>query len=102
MLTIVCFDFPFSGPFGPELAKEMRELARSIVEEPGLQWKIWTENPHAREAGGVYLFVDEESAQAYIEKHTARLGRFGVTEVNVKLFQVNGELTRITGGPAVP
>ena len=99
MSKLVQFDFKFQGPFGDELTKAMEGLARSINEEPGFIWKIWTENSHTREAGGIYVFSDEPAARAYIEKHTERLRGFGITEVNVKLFDINEALTRVTKGP---
>ncbi|MDR9424398.1 MAG: monooxygenase [Marinobacter sp.] len=99
MKTLLQVDFPFDGPFGDEMADAMAELARSIADEPGFLWKIWTENRDCREAGGIYLFEDEPSARAYLEKHSARLKEFGVPEVNGKVFQVNEKLSAIDHGP---
>jgi|SRR6056297_1116690 len=99
MRTILQVDFPYEGPFGEEMASAMAELAESIAREPGFLWKIWTENRATCEAGGIYLFEDENSARAYLEKHTARLKEFGVSEVNGKVFQVNGRLSEIDHGP---
>ena len=47
------------------------------------------------EAGGIYLFTDEKSALAYLEKHTARLKNLGVEEVVAKVFDVNEPLSQI-------
>ena len=99
MMTLVQFDFEYHGPFGDEMATTMGDLARSIVEEPGLLWKIWTENAETREAGGIYLFTDESSALAYIRKHTERLRTLGIERVNAKRFAVNQPLSWITRGP---
>ena len=98
-MKLVQFDFAFSGPFGDSMASALKDLAESIALEPGLVWKIWTENQDAGEAGGIYLFIDDESAQAYITKHTARLHQFGIAEVRVKIFDVNDKLTALTRGP---
>lgn len=98
-MKLVQFDFPYSGPFGQDMTEAMDGLARSIVDEPGFIWKIWTENESEQEAGGIYLFSDEKSARNYIVKHTGRLKEFGITNVNAKVFDVNGSLTRITKGP---
>ena len=65
MPCLLQFDFPFSGPWGDQMAGAMQDLARSIAQEPGLRWKIWTENEATGEAGGIYLFEDVASAQAY-------------------------------------
>lgn len=99
MTTLVQFDFPFQGPFGKDLVEAMTELAESIKEEPGLQWKIWTENAETGEAGGIYYFDDDQSAKNYIEMHRARLAEFGIKDINAKMFQVNQVLTKITQGP---
>ncbi len=77
----------------------MEGLARSIAEEPGLLWKIWTENEATQEAGGIYLFSDEASARAYLAMHAERLKGFGIDPVNAKFFDVNIPLTRLDRGP---
>lgn len=99
MPKLVQFDFPFPGPFGAELAEAMKDLADSIAREPGLIWKIWLENPQTGEAGGVYLFKDAKSADAYLAMHTARLAKLGVTQIRAKVFDVNTALSNFTRGP---
>ena len=99
MLKLLQIDFPFSGPFGYQMAEAKKELAISIAEEPGFIWKIWTENESTKEGGGIYLFENEETAKAYLDKHTARLKGFGVQEVHTKIFDVNETLSNITNGP---
>ena len=63
MTTLLQIDFPYPGPWGDEMTAAMRGLAQSIAQEPGLLWKIWTENAERQEAGGIYLFTDPASAQ---------------------------------------
>ena len=92
-------DFPYQGPWGDEMVSAMRGLAESIANEPGLIWKFWTENQATGEAGGVYLFTDLPSAQAYLTMHTQRLKSFGVPGVNGKVFQVNEALSQIDRAP---
>ncbi|WP_372958196.1 monooxygenase [Marinobacter sp.] len=99
MKTLLQIDFPFDGPFGDEMTDAMKGLAESIAQEPGLIWKVWTENAATREAGGIYLFEDEASARAYLDMHTRRLKEFGVPEVNAKVFGVNEALSAIDHGP---
>jgi len=99
MAVILQVDFPFNGPFGDEMGAALADLARSINEEPGFQWKIWTENEREKSAGGVYLFADEASASAYLEMHTKRLADFGISNVRGKIFAVNPALTEINRGP---
>lgn len=98
MAKLLQIDFPFSGPFGNEMTEAFKGLAISISEEPGFIWKIWTENESEKEGGGIYLFENEQSAKAYLDKHTARLKGFGVSDVNAKIFDVNEALSNITKG----
>jgi hypothetical protein len=98
-MKLVQFDFPYAGPFGEDMTAALRGLADSIREEPGLRWKIWTENEAAGEAGGIYLFESAETAEAYVRKHGERLAGFGVTGIRAKVFDVNPALSAITRGP---
>ena len=99
MPKLLQMDFQYTGPFGHEMTAALTELANSIVEEPGFIWKIWTEDEKAKEGGGIYLFEDEGTAKAYLDKHAARLKEFGVPEVHAKIFDVNEDLSKITSGP---
>ena len=102
MPVLLQFDFPYQGPFGPEMSSAMEGLAQDIAAEPGLLFKVWTESRAEARAGGVYLFTDEASARAYQEKHTARLGQFGIGDIRALLFEVNEPLSRITRAPLQP
>ncbi|MCM3034421.1 monooxygenase [Bacillus pumilus] len=99
MAYVLQVDFKMNGPFGDELAKEFSDLARSINEEDGFIWKIWTENPEKNEAGGIYLFETKEAAETYLDMHSKRITSFGITGINAKIFDINSELTHITKGP---
>ncbi|THE09304.1 monooxygenase [Bacillus timonensis] len=99
MPYVLQVDFKMEGPFGDEMANAFIDLAKSITEEPGFIWKIWTENPEAKEAGGIYLFETKETAEQYLDMHTKRLGGFGIKGVNGKIFAINSKLTEITKGP---
>ena len=99
MTHVLQVDFPYPGPFGAAMATDMAGLAQDIAAEPGLIWKIWTENPATAEAGGIYLFADRASAEAYLAMHTARLTGFGIPRVNGKIFDVNPALSAIDRAP---
>ncbi len=86
LATLLQLHFAFNGPFGDAMAEQLKPLAESINQEPGFLWKVWTESEKNHEAGGIYLFTDEKSALAYLEKHTARLKNLGVEEVVAKVF----------------
>ena len=95
MPILLQMDFPTEGPFGPAMTEAFTELARSINDEPGFLWKIWTENQETEEAGGIYLFESQETAQRYLRKHSERLSQFGVTGIRARTFQVNEALSAI-------
>ena len=95
MPVLIQVDFPYQGPFGNAMTEAMLELAESIAKEPGFIWKVWMENEATKEAGGIYLFEDRASAEAYVSMHTARLKSFGVPEVHAKIFDVNESLSQI-------
>lgn len=97
-LMILQIDFKDDRPKAPDDATALVDLAHNIAETPGLIWKIWTENPVTGEAGGIYLFDDEASLDAYLEMHTVRLRHMGIGQINAKKFQVNEPLTQITHG----
>jgi hypothetical protein len=96
MTTVLQVDFPFHGPWGSEMAEAMNGLAQDIASEPGLIWKIWTENAATGMSGGIYLFTTAEGAKAYAEKHLARLAAFGITGIVAHHFTVNAPLSEIT------
>ena len=99
MHFILQVDFPYAGPWGQAMTEAMTGLAQSIATEPGLIWKIWTENEAERRAGGIYLFADEASARADCDMHTRRLEGFGVSGIRALFFDVNEPLTATTRGP---
>ncbi|WP_272165207.1 monooxygenase [Vibrio diabolicus] len=75
------------------------DLAKSINQEPGMTWKTWTESEKDKLGGGIYLFEDEATAQAYLEMHTARLKQMGVEEVRGQILDINTPLSNIDQGP---
>ncbi|PEU15429.1 MULTISPECIES: monooxygenase [unclassified Bacillus (in: firmicutes)] len=97
-MKLLQIDFKMKGPWGEEMSKSFKVLAKDIANEKDLIWKIWTENQDAEEAGGIYLFKSEEVLDRYLAKHTARLNSFGITEINAKKFDVNVPLTMIDRG----
>lgn len=100
-MTIFQCDFPFDGPWGSQLAEEFHGLARDIASEPSLVWKYWTENAELKRAGGIYLFTNLPDAEAYAEKHLARLAEAGVRDIVSWHFGVNDNLSAMTGAPCL-
>jgi len=85
----------------PELEKAFLEGAQCIADVKGLIWKVWLMNEAEKSAGGIYLFRDDASVQAYLEgsivagfmKHPA------LSNIETKVFDILPEHTKITRGP---
>ena len=99
MTYLLQVDFKMEGPYGEEMSNDFAELAQSINDEPGMIWKIWTEDAAAKVAGGIYLFETKETAQTYLEMHSARLTSFGIQDIRGKIFENNVALSSINNGP---
>lgn len=97
-LKLLQMDYLFSGPWGEEMAAEYSALAHRIADVPGLICKVWTDNRETGEAGGVYLFADEASLDAYLGPKLERMKAAGVEGLRARKFDVNEPLTRITRG----
>lgn len=98
-LYLLQIDFPYSGPWNREMVTAFEVVARSISAEPGLRWKLWTENEENQEAGGIYLFNNAEDALSYARRHSARLADAGIMDLDCKFFRVNKTLSRINSAP---
>jgi hypothetical protein len=97
--VLLIMDFPARPPGGEAQAAALRALAEGIAREPGLLWKLWTEDRAGGRAGGVYLFADRASAEAYHAMHAARLGAQGIGPIEAQYRTLNAPLTAITRGP---
>ncbi|PGZ95691.1 monooxygenase [Bacillus wiedmannii] len=98
MAYLLQVDFLFEGPFGEEMEKAFLDLAKSINEEEGFHWKIWTENEETKEAGGIYVFEEKQDAEKYGEMHKNRLQASGVKDIRVRIFHINEKLTKLNRG----
>ena len=84
-----------------EYENAVSPLAGPIADTPGLQWKVWLMNTADHEAGGIYLFDDEASVQAFlagpivagVKSHPA------LSDISAKVFDVMEELSLICRGP---
>jgi hypothetical protein len=99
MNTLLQVDFDYTGPFGDEMAAMLTDLAKSINNEAGMIWKIWTENQQDKLGGGIYLFEDETTARAYLEMHSVRLNKMGIENIRGLVLAVNPLLSNINKGP---
>jgi hypothetical protein len=84
-----------------EYEQAVTPLASPIADVSGLRWKVWIMNEEEQEAGGLYLFSDSASLDAYlgspivagILKHPA------LSDFSVKQFDILENVTAITSGP---
>ncbi|NLK66274.1 MAG: monooxygenase [Campylobacteraceae bacterium] len=96
-MVILQVHFDYTGGYGKEMYKESLDLAKSINDEPGFLWKIWTENEEKGIAGGVYAFDTRENAEVYIKMHKERIEKFGIgKDFVVEIFDVNDDLSQVT------
>lgn len=77
-------------------------LAADIANEPGLRWKLWTEDAQAGIASGEDLFDSRAQAERYLDKHRARLQSFGAMQIRARVLDVNAALSLPTRAPLPP
>jgi len=67
----------------------------------GLKWKLWLLNESDNSAGGIYLFEDQASVDAYLEGDIFKILRNSpaLTNIEIKVFDIMPELTKISRGP---
>jgi hypothetical protein len=84
-----------------ELMEGFGPLVEPIANLPGLRWKIWSMNEAERAFGGIYLFDDEASANAYLAGPiVAQLGQHpALSNITAKQFDVLEAPSAVTRGP---
>jgi hypothetical protein len=97
---ILQINFSFNIP-AADLAAAFAPLAQPIADTPGLRWKIWLMNADKGQGGGIYLFDDEASVQAYLAgpiigglKTNPALG-----DVSIRTYGVAEEISLVTRAP---
>ena len=69
-------------------------LADPIAKTPGLEWKVWLFNEQNHEAGGIYLFRDEASVNAYLGGEiVAGMKKVStIKDISAKIFDIGETL----------
>jgi hypothetical protein len=103
MKKILQINFKFKVP-RPELEKAFLQSAPIFTPDgqvKGLLWKIWLMNEAEKTAGGIYLFKDEASVEAYLKGQIVTEAKKDPTlsNIEVKVFDILPEHTKITRGP---
>jgi hypothetical protein len=75
--------------------------AQAIANVKGLQWKVWLFNEAEKSAGGIYLFKDDASVQAYLKGEIIAAAKKNpmASDFETKVFDILPECTKITRGP---
>lgn len=78
-----------------------KSLAGAFAEVDGLRWKIWLMNEKESEAGGIYLFEDKTSLDAFLAGPLAAqvTSHPVISDMSVKQFENMADVTAITRGP---
>ena len=97
---ILQVDFKFNVP-REQYESTVAPMAQQFAEVPGCSWKVWLMNEKVSEAGGIYLFTDETSVDAFKSSPlvAAVLGHPALSEFSIKQFEVMTEVSRITRAP---
>jgi len=93
-------NFKFSVT-GAEYEQAAALLAGEFAKVDGLRWKIWILNEAESEAGGIYLFEDGASLQAFLDGPLAAqvTSHPAFSELSAKPFDVMPDATAICRGP---
>jgi hypothetical protein len=103
MKKILQVNFKFKMP-RTELEKAFLQLAPRFSpsgDVKGLLWKIWLMNEAEKIAGGIYLFKDEASVEAYLKGEIVAglKSNPAISNIEAKVFDILPEHTKITRGP---
>jgi hypothetical protein len=83
------------------LLAHSREVATTIASVEGLIWKIWVFEEGEFEMGGMYLFANRESAEAYLNHPVIQAVRSNpaVVSTQSQLWEVDSCLSALTRAP---
>ena len=83
------------------LLAQSREAATIIASVEGLIWKIWVLQEEEFEMGGVYLFANRETAEAYLNHPVTQAVRSNPAVVSTRsqLWDVERALSALTWAP---
>lgn len=97
---ILQINYKLNGPRA-DYEEENLPYAQPIADLPGLLWKVWIINEAQGEAGGIYLFADEDTMNAFLNGPIIAEMK-GDPTLSIKPFDVIAKLTAISRGPVRP
>ncbi|MDE2333980.1 MAG: YdhR family protein [Rhodospirillales bacterium] len=86
-------------------ARYTEATAAPFVSLPGLEWKIWLDDPtDAQLSGGIYLFADRAAAEAYVNGPIVASMRANTTlrALDIRIFDVRRNMSELTRAPILP
>ena len=97
---ILQLNFKFSVT-SAEYGQAAASMAADFSKVAGLVWKVWILNEAESEAGGIYLFEDESSMQAFLAGPLAAgvSNHPAISDMSAKQFEVMADVTAVTRGP---
>jgi len=103
MKKILQINFKFKIP-GSELEKAFLQVAPRFGpsgDVKGLLWKIWLVNEAEKSAGGIYLFEDDASVNAFLQGEIVAglKSNPALSNIEAKVFDILPKHTKITRGP---
>ena len=98
--TVLRLRYKLRVPPDVFLAKS-REAATVIASVEGLIWKIWILQEEELEMGGMYLFANRETAEAYLNHPVVQAvgSNPAVVSTESQLWDVESSLSAITRAP---
>jgi hypothetical protein len=83
------------------LVAHSREAATTIASIEGLIWKIWVMREEQFETGGMYLFANRETAEAYLRHPVVQAvcSNPAVVSTESQLWDVENSLSALTRAP---
>jgi hypothetical protein len=98
--TVLHLRFKLRVPPGVMLAHS-REAATIIASVEGLIWKIWVSQEEEFEMGGLYLFANRETAEAYLNHPVVQAvcSNPAVVSTESQLWDVESSLSAVTRAP---
>ena len=99
-MPILQINFKLDVP-SAEYRKTVQSVVQAIADVPGLVWKVWLLNEQESEAGGIYLFHDEQSLAAYLSSPIISQIKSlpQLRDISAKRYETVPELTVVTRGP---
>jgi Putative mono-oxygenase ydhR len=76
--------------------------AHKLLDLPGLIWKVWLRDKATNRGGGIYLFEDRASADAWVRDGFSSFKPAWISNLKLEIFAINEEFSAVTGATLGP